>query len=254
MNKSSNITDKQQEILKLLYRFRFLKRSQIQQLLNHKDYKTINLWLKDLIEKEYIQKRDIKFPYKIAYHLALSGISYFKKELKLDAKLLQKYYREQDRSLSFISSCLLIADIFLDLQNRSNQNVNFKVYTKSDYSSHEYGDLLLTLKPHIFITQITANKTKEYFVEIIGFQPKERLRQRIKNYLYFYQGMEWQEETDKDFPTTLIIYPNDEVLDYIKSYTKRKLYQFDETRPIIQLTTREQVNQAGITGDVWKEI
>lgn len=254
MNKSSNITDKQQNILKILYRFRFLKRSQIQQLLNHKDYKTINLWLKDLIEKEYIQKRDIKFPYKIAYHLAPNGISHFKKELKYDNKLLQKYYREQDRSLSFISSSLLIADIYLDLKIRENEKVKFKVYIKSDYPSHKYADFLLTLKPHAYITQTTLDQEKEYFVEIVSHQPKERLRQRIKNYLYSFQGREWEEETDRDFPTILIICPSEELLEYIKGYTKRKLSQFDETRPTIHLSTIEKVSQTGITGDIWEEI
>lgn len=254
MNKSSNITDKQQDILKLLYRFRFLKRSQIQQLLKHKDYKTINLWLKDLIEKEYIQKRDIKFPYKIAYHLAPNGISYFKKELEFESKLLQKYYREQDRSLSFISSSLLIADIFLDLKNRDSKKAKFKVYIKSDYPSHEYADFLLALKPDAYITQTAEDNEKEYFVEVIYHQPKERLQQRIKNYLYSFQGREWEEETDREFPTILIICPSEELLDYIKSYTKRKLAQLDETRPIIHLTTIEKVNRAGITGDIWTQI
>jgi hypothetical protein len=254
MNKSSNITDKQQDILKLLYCFRFLKRSQIQQLLNHKDYKTINLWLKDLIEKEYIQKRDIKFPYKIAYHLAPNGISYFKKELEYESKLLQKYYREQDRSLSFISSSLLTADIYLDLKNRDSGRVNFKVYVKSDYPSHEYADFLLALKPNAYITQTTIDQEKEYFIEVICHQPKERLRQRIKNYLYAFQGREWEEETDRGFPTILIICPSEELLNYVKSYTKRKLSQFDEARPTIHLATIEKVSQAGITGDVWNSL
>ena len=111
-----------------------------------------------------------------------------------------------------------------------------------------------TDQPVAYITQTTTDEVKEYFIELISDQPKERLRQRIKNYLYFYQGMEWQEETGRDSPTILIICPSDELLEYIKSYTKRKLYQFDEACPIIHLTTKEQINQAGITGDIWKEI
>ena len=47
------ITPKQQEIPKLIYKFRFLNRIQIQTLLNHKDKRRINSWLKDLSEKEY---------------------------------------------------------------------------------------------------------------------------------------------------------------------------------------------------------
>ena len=46
------IAAKQQEIPKLIYKFRFLNRIQIQTLLNHKDKRRINSWLKDLSEKE----------------------------------------------------------------------------------------------------------------------------------------------------------------------------------------------------------
>ncbi len=254
MNKSLNITEKQQDILKLLYRFRFLKRSQIQKLLNHKDPKTINLWLKDLIEKEYIGIRKIGYPYKIAYCINSNGINYLKQYLKYDAKLLQKYYREKERSLSFITDNLLTADIYLDLAGRSSQKAKFDIHIKSDCPNHKYSDLLLALKPHAYITQTTVYEAKEYFVELISDQPKERLRQRIKNYLYFYQGMEWQEETGQDFPTILLICPSEELLEYIKGYAKRKLYQFDEIRSTINLTTNAQINQVGITGDIWKEI
>ena len=48
------ITYKQREILHLLYTHRFLTRIQIQKFLKHKDKKTINLWLKDLRDKEKI--------------------------------------------------------------------------------------------------------------------------------------------------------------------------------------------------------
>lgn len=49
------ITMRQKEILDLLYKHRFLNRIQIQALLGHKDYKNVNLWLKDLREKQYVE-------------------------------------------------------------------------------------------------------------------------------------------------------------------------------------------------------
>ena len=55
MNKN-NLTKKQLEILTLLYRFRFLNRSQIQKLLNHKKISRINIWLKDLADKKTNKK------------------------------------------------------------------------------------------------------------------------------------------------------------------------------------------------------
>lgn len=56
MTKLPKITKKEQEIIRLLYRFRFLNRVQIQALLGHKDYKTINMWLRDLREKQYVDR------------------------------------------------------------------------------------------------------------------------------------------------------------------------------------------------------
>ena len=53
--KLSSITNKQQEILKLLYKYRFLNRIQIQQLMNHKDKKRVIVWLRDLRKKQYIE-------------------------------------------------------------------------------------------------------------------------------------------------------------------------------------------------------
>ena len=78
------ITNKQKEILLLLYRFRFLNRIQIQTLLNNKDYKNINLWLKDLTTKNYtgkifertpgINKPAIYLRFREAEHLRLNTI------------------------------------------------------------------------------------------------------------------------------------------------------------------------------------
>ena len=42
-------TPKEQEIIKLHYQFRFLNSKQIQKFLNHKNNKTINAWLPDLV-------------------------------------------------------------------------------------------------------------------------------------------------------------------------------------------------------------
>ncbi len=56
------ITPKQQEIPKLINKFRFLNRLHIQKILNHKDKRRINSWLKDLVTKEYLEKVDDDSP------------------------------------------------------------------------------------------------------------------------------------------------------------------------------------------------
>ena len=80
--KLPKLTMKQQEILELLYRYRFLNRIQIQTLMGHKDRKTISLWLRVLRQKQYIEwiySTDFAERTKPAiYYLGLNGIRFLK--------------------------------------------------------------------------------------------------------------------------------------------------------------------------------
>ena len=53
---SKLITKKQETILTLIFTFRFINSKQIQEFLQHKDHRRINSWLKDLTEKEYVER------------------------------------------------------------------------------------------------------------------------------------------------------------------------------------------------------
>ena len=80
MDTTNNITKKQLEILTLLYRFRFLNRSQIQKLLNQKDFKRIIINLNQLTNTNYIRRyynsKTVTVP--AIYSLGLNGKKYVK--------------------------------------------------------------------------------------------------------------------------------------------------------------------------------
>jgi hypothetical protein len=82
MTELLKLTKKQQEILRLLYSFRFLNRIQVQAFLRHKDHKTINLWLRDLRAKGYVEWiHSTHFAEKTKsaiYYLALNGVRYLR--------------------------------------------------------------------------------------------------------------------------------------------------------------------------------
>jgi len=107
------ITMRQKEILDLLYEHRFLNRIQIQALLNQKDYKNTNLWLKDLREKHYVEWiYSTHFAEKTkpaVYYLDINAIRRFKQIGSYERQIL-KYYRESTRSQAFIDRCILLAD------------------------------------------------------------------------------------------------------------------------------------------------
>ena len=258
MTKLPTITKKQESIITLIFRFRFLNRIQIQKLLNHKDYKTINDWLRDLTEKEYIYRiydpRHAGNTKPAIYYTTKNGIAYIKFQNGGDAKVVQKLYREKTRSKSFIEACQLLADIYLDLTNRANDQVSFEISVRRDYPAHALGDMLSEISPHAFIEQRASNQTKQYFIETFINQPAELLRMRIKKYLSYYQASEWEAETHMPFPTILFVCPDEKTLTYIKQYTKKKLKMLDEADLNIQITENENVKEFGITGDIWTQI
>jgi hypothetical protein len=91
---------------KLLYRYRFLNRIQIQAFLKHKDPKTINLWLKDLRAKGYLEWiYSTHFAEKTKpaiYYLGLNGIRYLRKLETYTVDDLRKRYRMKKRLENYI--------------------------------------------------------------------------------------------------------------------------------------------------------
>jgi hypothetical protein len=258
MTKLPTITKKQESIISLIFRFRFLDRIQIQKILKHKDYKTINDWLKDLTEKEYTCRiydpRHAGNTKPAIYFIAKNGIAYIKFQNGGDAKIVQKLYREKTRSKSFIEACQLLADIYLDLTNRANDQASFEISVRSDFSAHAMGDLLSEISPHAFIEQRANNQTKQYFLETFINQPAELLRMRIKKYISYYQASEWEAETHMPFPTILFVCPDEKIFAYVRRYTKTKIAMLDEPDLNIQITENDKVKEFGITGDIWKQI
>ena len=80
--KLPKLTTKQQEIIHLLYRYRYLDRIQIQTLMRHKDKRRVLAWLKDLRDKDYVEwiySTDFIEKSKPAiYYLGINGVRYLK--------------------------------------------------------------------------------------------------------------------------------------------------------------------------------
>jgi hypothetical protein len=257
MTNSSNITKKQQEILHLLFQFRFLNRPQIQQFLKHNDRRATNDLLSDLTNKEYIGRIYIEtFPEKTkpaVYYLIKAGVHFLKSD-GLDEKQLHKLYYENKRSENFISQSQLLADIYLELSSRKDSDASFKVAIASDYPGHELCELLGELAPSAYIEQESKEGAEHYFLEILPDVPIERLRQRLKKYLDFYDSSVWEGGTGEDFPTVLMICPNLRTLIYVKRYLKRKFIEIDAESLVIHLTIIDKFKEHGLTGDIWEAV
>lgn len=251
------ITNKQQQILTLLYRFRFLNRIQIQTFLKHKYPKRINDWLKDLTQKEYIGKiysNKLGENTKPAiYYLKLNSIKYLR-TIEFPAKQLKKLHREKERSGNFINKYLLLADICLDLQSKCNNKIKFAAATSSDLADPDYKyNFLSELRPDLVYVKELKGMKKYYLVEIFEQTlPLYSMRKRIRNYFDFYFSNSWEDNTKEGFPTLIIICPTVPLLIYTKRYAKKLRGENDDIELHIKFTICREIKENGLTGEIWE--
>lgn len=258
----SKITNKQQEILTLFLKFRFLTRSHIQQFLNHKDEKTIQTWLTDLVQKDYLEKTQEKhtnqfFPNTIVYSLGKNGIRFLKAHEIFLSNFLTNLYRDGERSNSFISRCFLIANICLELLKASTSKEKFEFFTRSDYiKTDSQFNFLTELHPNLYFTKkIKGGKTTWYLLEFFySSLPSQEIRRRIHAYVCFLIEEAWIDVLGNNPPTILFICSSKEMQYYARQYTRKKLKKYVVEEYDISFALEEDAKKQGIRQEVWKEL
>jgi len=260
----SNITNKQQEVLTLIPRFRFLDRTHIQSFLKHKDKKRINSWLKDLTKKEYLQRTyDNTIVGKnrraAIFSLDNNGVGFVKGLGIYDASFIHKLYWDKDRSETFIEHSLFIATICCELEKKENDTLHYEYATESDLCCsnnpfHFLKDSKLLID--LYFKKEKDRKTKHFLLTFFDETlPRYRLRKRIRDFQEFYYNNDWENITKTPFPTLLFVFQTKEQMIYAKRYTKTL---FDDDKPdnlSINFAIANDVQaEGGITGEVWEEV
>lgn len=269
------ITSKQEEILVMLYRYRYLDRIQLQQALNHKDKHRVLAWLKDLREKhcvEWIYSTDFLEKTKPAiYHLGLNGVRYLKtQEWDDDTPVypleeLRKRYKDNNRSRAFIDRSLLVASCCLTLKAANSDKgstskagltwIPEAAYLDPDHDYHFLAEHEI-LRPSLCIVkrnsrgEVRANYLLEIFDPSL---PRYRMRYRLKNYVTYIDDGEW--EGDEPTPIVLLAFPTLTEMIYAKRATKKLIDDTyaEEGEIRIRFTTIETLKHEGITAKIWEE-
>jgi hypothetical protein len=242
-----NITDKQKEIIVFLYRFRFLNRIQIQKLLNNKDHRNINTWLKDLTQKNYItriyDRKNNTIPAK--YYLSINGIKFLRTLPNIEKSFLKKLHQENRRSESFINKSILAADIYLKLKEiEIFQNNDFKFYTQADFPKEA---VIRQLLPDFAYVYKIKNNLEHFVGEIFGENMNNNaIRARIKKCLEYFE--------DDDSPTNIIfVASDDKSLIFIEHLIRKYTYNEGNLNANIYTTTRKQIEQNGMEISLFKK-
>lgn len=250
-----SITNKQLEILILLYRFRFLNRIHIQKLLNHKNHSRITPWLKDLTDKNIITRiysptlGEINKP--AIYYLANKSRQILKENKNCNPDILSRVYREKHRSATFRDHWLFMADLYFDLQTAAQyQNSICHFYTATDLSNVAYAPLPF---PDAYLTITDGKKhTKRYFLDVLDATlPMFAIKKRIYQYCKYYQANYWQDHQKHPFPKILLVCPTERVRKSLQRLIPTILEQ-EECEISFFFSLRSDIQERGIQTDTWK--
>lgn len=258
------ITNKQNTILILLLTFRFLNSKQIQQFLNHKDHRRINGWLKDLVDKEYIE-RDFKPIYGIltkpaVYFLSPKGRGYVRdSHWDVSRKYLGRLREDFKRSKAFRTKCQLVADLFLahypskvsqllqDFKDHLNNGVilednKVQFFTPAFYEILEEFIPLIKLKPDAYQYQKDEDGIVHCaFYVLDAYVPRLMLQYFLKNIFTTLNDEYWEEDNIHSLQI-YVLCPNNMVIIYLRRLLKSFLDKYYGGKPLIfHFATRNQV-------------
>lgn len=251
-------TSKQKQILLDLYKFRFLTTYQIQKLLNHKNPKRIQSWLKDLLDKKcvnrfYSRKNFDQATKPAIYHLAAKARSYLKKEKELNSEVLEYIYKEHRKEQPFIKHCLSIADVYLFLQSQRDPKEEIKFFTKFELGEYEHFPQPL---PDAFVAVNGEDYTRRYFLDLFDdYTPPFALRKRVRTYLEYAEYSEWDEKTNyAPLPKILFIFSNERAKKHIDHYAKSLFEKTYSDKISLFLTTLPQIQHHLGSETIWQKV
>lgn len=247
---------KKKDIFPLLFKFRYLSRIHVQKLLHHKSWKLIIEWLNELAEEKYIYK---------FYNRSFAGVpavycldtrsrTYLKTVIdKSQFPLLDRIYKEKKLSETLKNQSLLIADIYLSLQDLANENsYKLSFLTKTNLYNK---DFLLTPHPDAYIAlQESKTATKRYFLDVINpMTPYKKLNKRIENYAAYFESNDWEDTTSHPFPKVIFVCPDERAKKHIFKHTQRILESTPDDFSVF-VTTWADIKVKGMNGEILERV
>lgn len=236
------ITPKQLEILKLIYRYRFLNRIQIQTFLNHKNKKNTNTWLKDLTDKQILGRHytnTIKENTKPAiYYLIAKSKPFLITDPDINQDVLKRLYRDKKSSQKLINHSVLLADYYFHqlilLNGRTMQFL-----TKTDLAGR---NSLPHVLPDAYISIQYQKEVNRCFLEIIDEgTPRFMIRAKIQMYIEYCASNSWEASTGHPIPDILLLCPNNTIKDFLHKHIARVLEQEPDIEIEFYLSTNSPI-------------
>lgn len=207
-SRHNKLNSKQIQLLKLLYKFRYLNSPLLAQ------YKNINQSsarrsLKVLYDQKYINRRYSK-EYKLigkapSYFLAPKAITLLKSNYQMNPVVLQNMYKSKSLTDSFIDHNLDILNAYIGI--RDSYLDTFNIFTKNELTDYDY---FPSDKSDLYLHRIKVSATKpnDYLLCIYTDTAVYFIKKKVSSYIDHFDSNIWQDKTGTNYPTILIACPN----------------------------------------------
>lgn len=253
IQRSEKLNETQLKVLELLYKFRFGSSDLFAQHFGEKDRSFVYACLLTLQEQGSIAKR-YNSSYKLqgkpaAYYLTSRGARIVRAHRNLDSDPinLKVIYKNKTVSEAFIARCISLFAIHNSLTIQYGHALKF--FAKIDLNVDSYGYFPKPL-PDAFVALRTEQKSKRFFLELFNDKTPTFLRNRIKQYVDYFDSKAW-DETGREFPTILFVCSSSA----IEKRTRKYLEEFEDATVNIKLATTTQEGLKSATKDtetIWR--
>jgi DNA-binding MarR family transcriptional regulator len=221
--KHYSLNAKQLQVLKLIYKFRFINSSL---LASYKGISRISTFktLKILLDQGYIGKQ-YNPGYRLQgigkrYYLAPKALRLLRGDPQLDDKTLLNMYKNRSISDVFISHNIDVFKVYLSFRDKYPDT--FQIFTKSEMGVFTSFPVP---KPDLYLSRIKPSKKlpNEFLLDIFTDAPQFIIKKRAKAYIEHYDSGEWEAEARTPYPAVLIVCPDSKIETNLQAHINRIL-------------------------------
>lgn len=265
------LEDEQHDIMELVYKFRFINRKQIQRILGYKVPKSINPWLKDLVEHKYLgriysRNKLLENTKPAIYYLDNKGVQWVEvNHYEMQPKKVKRFYQDKHASQRFIDHCIALAEIYAQWlpfktareKKKEDRNIVDQYYF-STITEMWYDEDSEYIRPDAHAERWVGEDIQSHSVELIeDYVPMYALRYKIDKYIEYVSNTDdWDVHCgSSDCFKVKMILPTQQKFRRIGKYIQKRLNEsYDVDKLVFLLTTHQQVKAKGLEGAIWQEI
>jgi hypothetical protein len=254
MGSSLSLTTKEQAVIELIYRFRFLDSSQVQLLLGHKSRSRVKVWLARLSNDGYLQRHYQRTWGKnrnpTIYFLDKKGASFISNNFRVTNPHIKHLQYEERISLVTANHFLSCANFYLKLRSFSrSEGHKLEYYTETDIYRSLHHKLL---KPSAYFLHQTGGETRSYFlIADLETASRSTIRKKISRYLNYYQNGYWKNDFN-EFPKVLIVCLTEKRKQETSLDINYQLKSHPGTETSFKVSTFNSIEEKGVGEEVFQ--